>query len=170
VRFFLAAPAAFFMLRRAAAVWLAEVTSAISFPRRGCFSRGARTIRFRSPLGRRTRLTREGATRGRRTRLALERFFHRARSPARGLFCARGSTFSQVALCLFACARRSLSPFWRRQFHTGATRLRETNSDRLFGRARAMFAFADVLHLFAHKFARLGRGRFAFALVFAGPF
>jgi hypothetical protein len=33
-----------------------------------------------------------------------------------------------------------------------------------------MFPFADVLHLFPHKFARLRRWRLSFALVFPSPF
>ena len=33
-----------------------------------------------------------------------------------------------------------------------------------------MFAFPNVFHFFAHKFAGLSRRRFAFALVFARPF
>ncbi len=32
-----------------------------------------------------------------------------------------------------------------------------------------MFPLANVLHLFAHKFPRLGGGRFAFLLIFARP-
>ncbi len=33
-----------------------------------------------------------------------------------------------------------------------------------------MFAFSDVFHFFAHKFASLSAGRLAFALVFARAF
>ncbi len=33
-----------------------------------------------------------------------------------------------------------------------------------------MLAFADVVHLLPHKFARLRTGRFAFLRVFAGAF
>lgn len=33
-----------------------------------------------------------------------------------------------------------------------------------------MFTFANVFHFFAHEFARLSAGRFAFALVFARAF
>ena len=33
-----------------------------------------------------------------------------------------------------------------------------------------MFAFADMMHLFADEFAGLGGERFAFAFIFAGAF
>ena len=33
-----------------------------------------------------------------------------------------------------------------------------------------MFTFSNVFHFFAHEFARLSAGRFAFALVFARAF
>lgn len=33
-----------------------------------------------------------------------------------------------------------------------------------------MFAFADMFHLFPDKFASLGGGRLAFALIFSGAF
>ena len=58
----------------------------------------------------------------------------------------------------------------RRQLYASPPRLRETNGDRLLGRAGAVFAFPNVFHFFAHKLARLSAGRFAFALVFARSF
>ena len=35
---------------------------------------------------------------------------------------------------------------------------------------RAMFSFANMLHLFPHKFARLGRWRLSFTRIFPGSF
>jgi hypothetical protein len=55
------------------------------------------------------------------------------------------------------------------QFHPGPASFRQTNGYGLFSRARAMFAFTDVVHLFAHEFTGLSRWRFALALVAPGP-
>src|SRR5205823_8757526 len=46
---------------------------------------------------------------------------------------------------------------------------RETDRNRLLRRARAVLAAADLADLLAHEFAGLGRCRFAFAVVPAGP-
>src|SRR4030081_3683805 len=47
-------------------------------------------------------------------------------------------------------------------------RFGKLNSNRLLGRCCAMFSFADVVHLFAHKFSRLRGRRLSFTGVFAG--
>jgi hypothetical protein len=60
--------------------------------------------------------------------------------------------------------------FWRRQLDSGSTRFRETDSDGLFRRTGAVFAFPNVFHFFAHKLASLGAGRLAFARIFARAF
>jgi hypothetical protein len=60
--------------------------------------------------------------------------------------------------------------FWRRQLYSGPPRLGQTNGDRLLWRSRAVFAFPNVFHFFAHKLARLSGRRFAFALIFARAF
>jgi hypothetical protein len=60
--------------------------------------------------------------------------------------------------------------FWRRQLYSGPPRLGQTNGDRLLRRAGAVFAFPNVFHFFAHKLARLGGRRLAFALIFARAF
>jgi hypothetical protein len=65
-------------------------------------------------------------------------------------------------------ALRSLAAaFWGWQLYSGSARFGETNSYSLFRRSRTVFAFPNVVHFFAHKFACLGRRRFAFALVLA---
>jgi hypothetical protein len=60
--------------------------------------------------------------------------------------------------------------FWRRQLYSGPPRLGQTNGDRLLWRSGAVFAFPNVFHFFAHKLARLGGRRLAFALIFARAF
>jgi hypothetical protein len=59
---------------------------------------------------------------------------------------------------------------WRRQLHSSPPRLGETNGDCLLWRSGAVFAFANVFHFFAHKFARLSGRRFAFTLFFVRSF
>jgi hypothetical protein len=51
-----------------------------------------------------------------------------------------------------------------------APRLRQADGNRLFGRARAVLAVANVLHFFAHEFAGLRAWRFALTFVAAGAF
>src|SRR5258708_766002 len=58
----------------------------------------------------------------------------------------------------------------RRQLDAGAASLGEPDGDRLFRRAGAMLAFADVFHRLANEFARLGCRRLAFPFVLAGTF
>lgn len=62
----------------------------------------------------------------------------------------------------------------RAQFHAGATGFGKSDRDSLFRGARPVFAFANVLHLFAHKLTGLRARSFAFARVatraFDGPF
>jgi hypothetical protein len=45
----------------------------------------------------------------------------------------------------------------------------EPDGDGLFGRAGTVLSFADMVKLFADKFARLGGGRLALILVFMRP-
>jgi len=71
----------------------------------------------------------------------------------------------------FRLALRSLAAVFRRwQLYSSPPRLGETNSDRLFWRTGAVFAFANVFHFFAHKFASLSAGGLAFPLVLARAF
>src|SRR5215213_1549175 len=53
----------------------------------------------------------------------------------------------------------------RWQLHSRTASFGQSNRNRLFGGTRAMFAFANVMDLFAHEFSCLGRGRFALSLV-----
>src|SRR5207244_2940068 len=57
----------------------------------------------------------------------------------------------------------------RRQIDTGAPCLRQTDGDGLLGRTRSMLAFADVMHLLAHKLAGLCCRCLPLALVLARP-
>jgi len=59
--------------------------------------------------------------------------------------------------------RARASALWRRQRDAGATRLRQSDRNRLPGRTRTVFAFADVMDFFAHELSRLGARRFALA-------
>jgi len=65
------------------------------------------------------------------------------------------AAFGDVPLRLFARPARCCSFLGRRQLHAGATGLGQTDSDGLFGRARAMFSFADMFHFFPNEFASL---------------
>jgi hypothetical protein len=87
----------------------------------------------------------------------------RARWPFRGAP-ALGEIASGLSLRSFPGAPR------RGQFHASTPRLRQANGNGLLRRTRAMFPFADVFHFFADKFAGLCGWRFAFSLVFTGPF
>ena len=51
----------------------------------------------------------------------------------------------------------------KRERHAGTTRLRQSDRNRLLGRARAVFALADMMDFFAHELSRLGAPRFALA-------
>jgi hypothetical protein len=78
--------------------------------------------------------------------------------------------FTKIALGFLAGAGGRFTSAWRGQLDTWATRLRESDSNRLFRRGCAMFAFADVMHLLAHEFAGLGAGRLAFTRVLTRTF
>ncbi|HET9418557.1 MAG TPA: hypothetical protein VFO30_04380 [Chthoniobacterales bacterium] len=101
---------------------------------------------------------------------ALQRTFRRARPSRRWLSPSSLARTSQIALRLFARPHGSLAAFWRRQFHAGAARFRQSDRDRLLWRTRAVFALANVFHFFAHEFTGLRRWRLAFAFVFVRPF
>ena len=73
--------------------------------------------------------------------------------------------FFAVALRLFASALRCIASTRLRQLHACTSRLRKPDSDSLLRIGGAMLSFANVVHLFADKFAGLGAGRFAFFFV-----
>jgi hypothetical protein len=79
-----------------------------------------------------------------------------------------GAALCEIAFCLTLCSL--FAAFWRRQLYSGPPRLGQTNGDRLLWRSGAVFAFPNVFHFFAHKLARLGGRRLAFALIFARAF
>jgi hypothetical protein len=45
--------------------------------------------------------------------------------------------------------------FWRRKIDAGTTRFRQAYRDRLFGGARTVFTFPDVMHLLTNELAGL---------------
>ena len=76
----------------------------------------------------------------------------------------------EILLRLPASLLRSCALARRWKLYAGASRLGEADCDGLLRRSRPVLAFADVFDLFAHKFSRLRRRRFAFSPVFARPF
>jgi hypothetical protein len=78
--------------------------------------------------------------------------------------------FPQVSAGVLPRSGSSLPTGGRRELHAGAACLRQTDGDRLLRGARAVLAFANVLHFLSHEFPRLGRGAFALASVAAGSF
>ena len=105
-----------------------------------------------------------------RTAFAFQRSLCRARTRPRNLSACRATPFGKISLRLFSRSRRSLTSLRWRQLHTGPSRFRQTDGDCLLGRPCPVFSFTDVLHFFAHEFARLRGRRFAFASVLACPF
>ena len=124
---------------------------------------GTRT-RLRSTFAcRLTCLSRQRAMRSRAARLLAQRRFGGTRAFPRGAAALRA--FREIALG-FSPGRTRRSAFRRRrQLYAGASRLGQTNRDRLLCIARTVLAFADVMHLLAHKLAGLGRSGFTFGRI-----
>ncbi len=141
---------------------------AAAFSRARCFLRGRRARSCRALARDPLRVSRQRSLRRWPTALALERAFGCAGAFRGRPFTATSTPFCKIALrlalCSFSAALR------RRQLYSGSTCFGEANSDRLLWRAGAVFTFSNVFHFFAHEFARLSAGRFAFALVFARAF
>src|SRR5437016_10078668 len=136
--------------------------SAAALPRARCFFRGRRARPCRA-LSRRTLGVSRQRSLGRRpTALALERTFGCAGAFRRRLFAATSTPFCKIALRLMLCSFSAA--LRRRQLYSRSTCFGEANRDRLLWRAGAVFTFANVFHFFAHEFARLSAGRFAFTL------
>lgn len=57
------------------------------------------------------------------------------------------------------------SAFRRGKLYARAARFGQSYGNRLLGRTSAVFSFADVMHFFAHKLARLSAWRFSLFLV-----
>jgi hypothetical protein len=72
------------------------------------------------------------------------------------------------AFCAAACLLGNRAFLGGRQTDARASRLRKTYGDRLFGRARSVPAFSNVMHLLAHELTRLSAGRFASLLCLFG--
>src|SRR6185369_16504983 len=94
---------------------------------------------------------------------------------ARGRARSRRRRLARPALALpvvaggvLAGRRRGGAGLGRPELHSGAAGLREADRDRLLGRAGAVLAFPDVLHLLADELAGLRARRLAFALVLLG--
>src|SRR5690349_2044456 len=102
--------------------------------------------------------------RSRAARLPLQRTLARLPTP-RGRHALRGRAVaaSVVALGLATRGGGGLALRRRRELDARAPRLRQSDRDRLFGRARAVLALADVIHLLAHELARLRRGGLSLA-------
>ena len=103
-----------------------------------------------------------------RARLLLQRLLDRARPRFRRFLCPPACAFFQIALRLLPRAPRGRALLRRRQLHSRSSRLGKADRDRLLGRARSMFSFANMLYLFAHKFPGLGGRGFPFPLILAG--
>ena len=95
---------------------------------------------------------------------APERLPHGTRSPARRFGSPPG--LRPIAGGLLPRSRRSAAR--GREIDAGAARFRQADRDRLLGRCGPVLAFAHVMHLLAHEFAGLRRGRLAFTLVALG--
>jgi hypothetical protein len=145
-----------------------EAGSAVPFSCPGRFLRGLRPTFGASLTGGGMGLAGQGAMRSGGARLALERFPDRPGTPRVGLGFPR--SLLQVTFGLLDHALRGAPFLWRGQFHARTTRLRQSNGYGLFGGSGAVFALADVLHLFADKFARLSGSRFTFASIFSRSF
>jgi hypothetical protein len=117
-----------------------------------------------------TGLPRERRRRCRLTSLVLQRPF-RGCGSIRGRLAAGQRTVPALVGALGAAPRLlgHLSLCRRREIHARATRLGETDRDRLFGRTRTVFAFADVVYLLAHELSGLSGRCFAFAPVAPRP-
>jgi hypothetical protein len=71
------------------------------------------------------------------------------------------------ALRRLARFRRGFAFGWRPQLYAGAARFRQPDCNGLFGRARSVLSFANMMHFFAYELARLRAGGFALARIFA---
>lgn len=75
-----------------------------------------------------------------------------------------------VLLRFFPGGGGSAAFFGRSKVHAGAAGFRQSDGDGLFGGGCAVFSRANMIHFFAHEFAGLGAGRFAFPRIFPGAF
>src|SRR4051812_37296201 len=116
------------------------------------------------------RLLGKRARRCGRTGFALQCRLGGARAPGTGATPRRGAV-ANLVVALRAAPRllgnRTLSR--RRQLDTGAARLGKADGDRLPRRARAVLAFADVIHLLANELPCVGARGLSLAFVATCP-
>src|SRR5262249_49136069 len=74
-----------------------------------------------------------------------------------------------VSSCALTCLRAGLTLTRRPQVDARPASLRQTDRYRLLGRARSMFAFADVIHLLLDEFTGLRARRLPLALTPTRP-
>jgi hypothetical protein len=162
---------------------LARAGSAPASPRRLARGSGTsgRAFRANGPAGRRR--SRAGGAIARSTPslprkrtmrrctppLALEGIRTSACASRRGRTTSRRSVTARVvARCATPGLRARCALPGRWQIHSGPSRLRQTNRNRLLRRARAVLAFANVIHLLANELSSLRRRCLALPLVAAG--
>ena len=148
-----------------------SILRSLSSPSLACVDSffGRRGTRARGAAARGTfRLTRQRFSRRRPTALTLQCAPRSPRAPARRFSPPAFATLGEIAPGLPLGSR--FAALGRRQFHAGPPRFRQPDRNRLRGRARPMFAFPNMLHLFAHELAGLSRRRQTFPFIFACPF
>src|SRR6185369_1295843 len=128
----------------------------------GCGLAGGRTARARGSV----RLTGQCAVARGGVGFAFERLTRRAASPGRRLPIRFSAPTRAVTSRTLAGALGGTARFGRRQCDAGTAGLGQADCDGLFGRARAVLAFAHVLDFLAHELAGLGARSFALGLVF----
>ncbi|MFZ2061700.1 MAG: hypothetical protein WAU82_11865 [Candidatus Binatus sp.] len=74
-----------------------------------------------------------------------------------------------IGLGFFASALAGSRRVGLGQVHSCATRLGQSDRNRLLGRSRAMLSLTHMMDFLAYEFARLDGRSFAFGLVFARP-
>ncbi len=99
-------------------------------------------------------------------RFARQDFFACLGSSARWLVVFAGLPFLKIPLRTLAGILFHLASLWWRQRNSSPPRLAQANGDRLLCRARAMFAFSNVIDLFVNELASGCTRRFPFLKVF----
>jgi hypothetical protein len=95
---------------------------------------------------------------------SAQRSFGCARAGPRSAPPAGASALRVACRLLFQFRRAAL---WRRQLHSGSSRLRQTDRDGLLRAPRAVLPFANMMNFFANEFSCLRGWRFSFSLILA---
>src|SRR5512143_332051 len=135
-------------------------------PGRGGLLRGARPCGLRATSRGGSGLTRERLSRGGPVPFPAERLPRRSGPRRRRLATALAAADVARGLPPRLLRGRPL-PGWP-ESHSGPARLRQTDRDRLLGRAGAVLSLADVMHLLAHELPGLRARRLPLAPVFLG--